>query len=95
LEIANGSLPHKDNKILAMYKIGTEGLGTLCKPSAWSDDFKNFLSCCLNFDPSKRLAAADLLEHQFIKKADTRKSMQKVLQTIFITNMLTQSGLGF
>lgn len=63
--------PLSDEKIL--YKVHIE-----CKqkkptyPSPISDEAVNFLNCCLEFDPNKRLSADQLLDHSFVKVAEDR-----------------------
>ena len=38
--------------------------------SHFSKEFKNFVACCLQKDPSKRPSAEKLLSHKFISKAE-------------------------
>jgi len=85
LELANRNPPNCDNKIRAMFNVGTHGIPhPLEEPYRWSDDFKDFISKCLEFDPKKRATAKELLEHSFIKQAsNTRKVMRQILSELF------------
>jgi len=38
----------------------------LKEPQNWSQEFQDFISCCLIKDPEKRSTAKQLLEHPFI-----------------------------
>jgi len=69
LEMAEGipplieEMPHK-----VYHRIVNEPPPTLTDPSLWTDEFKDFVSSCLQKEPEKRSAARELLEHPFIKK---------------------------
>ncbi len=96
LELANRNPPNKSNPIKAMFCTATEGIPQpLDKPSHWGNTFKDFLSQCLMLDPEKRATAAQLLGHEFLKKAEEQKNMEKVLSSIFLHNTLAVLGTGF
>ncbi|KAM7257226.1 hypothetical protein ACFE04_013682 [Oxalis oulophora] len=40
--------------------------GDMLLPEKASDEFRNFLQCCLEKDPSKRWSASELLSHPFV-----------------------------
>lgn len=52
----------------ALFLIPTSPTPTLSDPSKWSKDFIDFLSKVLVKEPEKRLTAAELLKHSFLRK---------------------------
>ena len=76
MELANGHPPHHKsslkvtlhiyielNRMKAMYSVGVEGIPQpLEKLKLWSDQFRDFLSLCLQSDPQKRASATQLLQ---------------------------------
>jgi serine/threonine protein kinase len=85
LELANGSPPYYKCPIKAMFTVATEGIKEpLNKSKVWSDSFHKFVLQCLEIDPIKRSSAEELLQHDFLKKYETIKGMQKILSEIFI-----------
>ena len=65
IEMANGNPPFYDNPTLGMFKAVTDNFDTvdtlLSDPSKWSNEFKRFITSCLQFDPEKRPTAEQLL----------------------------------
>jgi len=92
LEMANKSAPNEDSRMRAMYLTATKG-APLPNPQLWSGEFNHFLMDCLKMDPNERATAEQLLEHPFIRKADSRKSMEKIIAGVFIHNTLVLSGV--
>ncbi|KYQ90593.1 putative protein serine/threonine kinase [Tieghemostelium lacteum] len=92
LEMANQRPPMMESAVKAMFTVATEGATGFDHPELWSDVFKDFLSLCLKMEPSERATAVELLQHPFIKKADTRDNMENILKKIFLTNSLMNSG---
>ena len=45
----------------------------------YSKEFKNFVECCLKYDPTKRLNAIELLKHEFIVKFAKNENFIKKL----------------
>ena len=82
--------------VQAMFTVATEGLKKpLDRPDAWSEDFRKFLGACLQFDPRQRALPKELLVHSFIRKAENEAYMQKLFESVFLSNTLTSLGTGF
>lgn len=93
LEIANQRPPMIESAVKAMFTVGTEGVTEMfLEEKKWSNEFKDFLRLCLKVDPEERATAPDLLNHSFIKKADSRANMENILRRIFLSNSLLNSG---
>lgn len=54
------------NPLSAVFTIVSKPPPTVLDPSAWSDDFLDFMSLCLTKDPNKRPSATQLLAHPFL-----------------------------
>eukprot|EP01119_Soliformovum_irregulare_P021568 TRINITY_DN7209_c0_g1_i1.p1 TRINITY_DN7209_c0_g1~~TRINITY_DN7209_c0_g1_i1.p1 ORF type:complete len:399 (+),score=94.26 TRINITY_DN7209_c0_g1_i1:447-1643(+) len=93
-EMANGSRPEYGSRMKTMYMLATTGI-SLKNTEKWSDDFKDFFRISSLMDGNQRPQAADLLDHRFLKKAHGRKEMEGVVRSIFLTNVLTDTGLSF
>jgi serine/threonine protein kinase len=79
-----------------MFLTATEGIKyPLDGTAQWSKEIRDFLSLSLMMEPEKRATAAQLLAHDFIKKAEEHKNMEKVLSSIFLHNTLAVLGTGF
>lgn len=75
-----------------MYTAGTVGLSASINPT-WTPEFQSFLSNCLKVNPEERATAAELLEHPFLQKTDTRQTMETILTSIFLHRSLGNSGM--
>ena len=53
--------------------------------SKWSNDFNNFISCCLNIDRFKRPSAEQLLKHDFITNIEKKNLNRKLLILQFLS----------
>lgn len=73
-EMLFGEVPHaKENPMVAIFKIIKEEAPRL-EGHEFSDEFKDFIACCLEKDAEKRPFAKQLLSHPFILNAgDTSK----------------------
>ncbi|BGP65783.1 Protein kinase [Rhodotorula toruloides] len=70
IEMIENEPPYLDEEPLkALYLIATNGTPTLKKPEKLSKELKNFLAVCLCVDVKSRATADELLEHEFLKKA--------------------------
>lgn len=59
----DGEPPYADvPQLKALFLITTQGLPPLKDIDAWSDDFLDFLSLCMQQEPDGRASAADLLK---------------------------------
>lgn len=93
LEIANQRPPMIESAVKAMFTVGTEGVTEMfLEEKKWGNEFKDFLRLCLKVDPEERATATDLLNHSFLKKADSRANMENILRRIFLSNSLLNSG---
>ena len=51
----------------------------------WSNEFNDFISCCLNVDRFKRPSAEELLKHDFITNIDNKNLNRKLLILQFLS----------
>jgi len=95
LELANGTVPNSSSPIFAMWKAATSGIEEpFKKPQRWSDQFKDFITLCLNQNPSLRPSPQELLKHPFIKSSANQTLMKKVFNNIFMSKGFAD-GFGF
>jgi serine/threonine protein kinase len=81
IEMIENEPPYLDEEPLkALYLIATNGTPTLKKPDALSRELKSFLAVCLCVDVSSRATAAELLEHDFLKKACALSGLAPLLR---------------
>jgi serine/threonine protein kinase len=82
IEFAQRDPPHHDmSHVRVLFKIQKGEPPKLDFPSRWSKQFSDFLSLCLQKDPTKRPTAAELLEHPFINQAtDVRPVRELILE---------------
>ncbi|KAK4512287.1 uncharacterized protein ATC70_002984 [Mucor velutinosus] len=70
IEMIENEPPYLDEEPLkALYLIATNGTPSLKNPDKLSKELKSYLAVCLCVDVKSRATAAELLEHDFIKKA--------------------------
>jgi len=95
MEMADKKPPHRKSRVKAMFISGTEGLApyVIERQPHYSQEFSDFLLLCLNMDPSQRATTEQLLQHPFLTKAATLKTMEGVLREIFLTVAFENSGL--
>ncbi|KAK9823509.1 hypothetical protein WJX72_003256 [[Myrmecia] bisecta] len=80
IEMALGSPPHADlHPMRVLFLIPKEPSPSLDGP--FSRAFKDFVSCCLQKDPSLRPSCADLLQHEFIMSARPAPKLQELIAT--------------
>eukprot|EP01111_Echinosteliopsis_oligospora_P006500 TRINITY_DN2066_c0_g1_i1.p1 TRINITY_DN2066_c0_g1~~TRINITY_DN2066_c0_g1_i1.p1 ORF type:complete len:689 (-),score=219.18 TRINITY_DN2066_c0_g1_i1:456-2522(-) len=93
LEMANQKPPMIESAVKAMFTVGTDGVTQFfVEPERWSVTFKDFLNRCLRLDPAERSTAEELLNHPFIRMADSRTNMESLLRRIFLRESLMNSG---
>ncbi|KAF9643040.1 Pkinase-domain-containing protein [Thelephora ganbajun] len=81
IEMIENEPPYLDEEPLkALYLIATNGTPTLKKPEALSRELKSFLSVCLCVDVKSRATAAELLQHEFLKKACSPAGLAPLLR---------------
>ncbi|KAF2071340.1 hypothetical protein CYY_007338 [Polysphondylium violaceum] len=88
LELANGEPPNRKSSLNAMFTTATGGYIGLDRPERWTENFRQFLSLCLEFDPSKRHSADQLLKHPWLLSSENPETMKKILAQIFIANVM-------
>jgi len=89
LELANRTNKLRRNPVKTMFMVGSEGIKEPFEdPNKWSDNFHDFISKCLQIDPSKRPSCSELLKHPFLEIADNKKKMGKILSSIFLKNIV-------
>ncbi|RKP08864.1 kinase-like domain-containing protein [Thamnocephalis sphaerospora] len=70
IEMIEKEPPYLDEEPLkALYLIATNGTPTLKRPETLSRELKAFLAECLCVDVKSRATAAELLQHEFLRKA--------------------------
>eukprot|EP01091_Cochliopodium_minus_P004807 TRINITY_DN1469_c0_g1_i1.p1 TRINITY_DN1469_c0_g1~~TRINITY_DN1469_c0_g1_i1.p1 ORF type:complete len:528 (+),score=163.97 TRINITY_DN1469_c0_g1_i1:129-1712(+) len=92
MELCEGNPPNCSSSLKAMFLVGIGQSPKLEKMESWSETVIDFLDRCLEIDPEKRSTAAQLLQHPFCQKADTQKSMEQILQQIFLQTSLAMQG---
>jgi serine/threonine kinase 4 len=69
IEMAEGEPPYFHvHPMRVLFMIGTNPPPTLSRAELWSAEMKDFLSCCLVKDPSKRPSAKQLLKVRDLSK---------------------------
>ena len=61
-------------------QTGPDGAVQTTLPIVWTDNFKNFISACLQKLPQNRLNAKDLLKHVFITELSDRKALNELIR---------------
>ncbi|KAI9596356.1 kinase-like domain-containing protein [Syncephalis fuscata] len=81
IEMIEKEPPYLDEEPLkALYLIATNGTPALKKPEKLSAELKTFLAECLCVDVKSRATAAELVRHEFLKKACTPSGITPLLQ---------------
>ncbi|KAM9965792.1 hypothetical protein ACTFIR_005966 [Dictyostelium discoideum] len=91
LEMLLGKLPYHDSRLKAMVFVATNNfnLPLLLSTTTSSLEFRDFLTNCLQFDPSKRLTSSQLLQHPFLTKACLIKDFKEILPALYMSNTLS------
>lgn len=80
IEFAQRDPPHHDmSPVRVLLKIQKGEPPKLDFPSRWSKEFSDFLSLCLNKDPTKRPTASELINHPFITDATDVKPVRDLI----------------
>lgn len=75
IELCEQEPPHMDKQpVRALLYIAKSNSPTLKNSEKYSNEFKDFLQCCLEVDQNKRSTAAELLRHPFLKKSEETKA---------------------
>ena len=82
IELLEGKAPNRDNSLKAMFLVG---IGEAPEPSSkWSLECRKFVESMLTINQSDRPKPDELLEDPYLKKCCQIKTMQQMLQTIFL-----------
>lgn len=79
IEMADGQPPYAtEEPMRAAYLLANRPSPTVQDPSKWSPAFLDFISQCLQKDPTKRPSARELLRHDFFNDYDSRQSEEVI-----------------
>eukprot|EP00026_Physarum_polycephalum_P018380 Phypoly_transcript_19945.p1 GENE.Phypoly_transcript_19945~~Phypoly_transcript_19945.p1 ORF type:complete len:224 (+),score=19.05 Phypoly_transcript_19945:57-674(+) len=79
-EMMEGEPPYMEFPPLrAIFLICTKGIPKLKEPEKWSPELQDFLARCLNTDSEQRPEAAELLKHEWVKKACRRQEFRHII----------------
>ncbi|XP_075457096.1 serine/threonine-protein kinase 10 isoform X2 [Ascaphus truei] len=80
IEMAQIEPPHHElNPMRVLLKIAKSEPPTLCSPSKWSLEFRDFLKKALDKNPETRPSAAQLVEHPFVSKVSSNKALRDLV----------------
>ncbi|CAN6659493.1 serine/threonine-protein kinase Ste20p [Trichomonascus vanleenenianus] len=81
IEMIDGEPPYlNESPIRALYLIVTNGTPELKEKDSLSGVFRAFLDWALQVDVSKRATAQELLDHEFIQKADSVRTLAPLVK---------------
>eukprot|EP01088_Endostelium_zonatum_P005057 TRINITY_DN1648_c0_g1_i1.p1 TRINITY_DN1648_c0_g1~~TRINITY_DN1648_c0_g1_i1.p1 ORF type:complete len:179 (-),score=56.50 TRINITY_DN1648_c0_g1_i1:70-606(-) len=81
MEMAEGEPPYMEFPPLrALFLITTKGIPDLKEGGKWSAGMKDFVKQCLKKEVEDRVGAAELLRHDWLKKACTGAELKPVLE---------------
>ncbi|XP_067934485.1 serine/threonine-protein kinase 10-like isoform X1 [Watersipora subatra] len=80
IELAEMEPPnHEMHPMRVLMKIQKADPPKLLDQHVWSKKFHNFLEKCLQKEPDKRLTAAQLLEHEFVKDCTDKRPIRELI----------------
>jgi len=92
IEMSEGEPPYMDLPPLrALFFITTKGIPGLKFPEKWSSEFSDFMNQCLTVDFTIRPAAANLLEHPFMRKCCEKTEMANI---VIKTHKIREETMG-
>lgn len=78
IEMIDGEPPYlNETPLRALYLIASSGKPEVKEKHKISDELSSFLDRCLEVDVDKRASARELLDHPFIKKAESLLSLKQ------------------
>lgn len=81
IEMIEGDPPYmNESPIRALYLIVTNGTPELKDPESLTPCFREFLTWCLQVDVDKRASATQLLDHEFISRADSVRTLAPLVK---------------
>jgi len=82
VEMEEGQPPYmKETPMHAMYLISTRGKPDIQSWKRMSPEFQSFIKATLAYDPTKRLSANELLEHEFFSKPGSLTTLKQHIET--------------
>lgn len=88
IEMIEGEPPYlNESPIRALYLIITNGTPQLKDPESLSPAFDDFLKWSLKVDVDQRANATELLEHEFLKTADSVRSLAPLVKAARIAKL--------
>lgn len=77
VELAEGEPPYNDLQYTrALIEISTHGFPGFKKGSKYTKEFVDFVNACTNMDPNTRAKPEELLQHPFVKRAESLDRMK-------------------
>jgi len=92
LELYLREPPERDSSLKCMFTVGSKGLIDYI-PKEATEDGRDFLSKCLEFDQTKRSTASELMNHPWVKRKGLSKGIHDILYKIFLSTSLQGLGL--
>jgi len=84
VEMAEGSPPYMNIPPLqALYAIATNPSPGLQESEHWSEDFIDFVECCLNREAKSRPSSVTLLQHSWIQKCGNPTNIYALIQRVW------------
>jgi len=91
LELYTTRPPLYDSGIKCMLTVATEGLKQFI-PDRACDDAKSLLNKCFEMNPKDRPSSAELLEHPWLTVPGLSRGINKILESIFLSDTLNNIG---
>ena len=81
LEMAEGKAPYSEiHPMRAIFMIPSKPPPSFRQPDEWSPDFIDFVSLCLMKNPEHRATASELMQHEFIKNANSPEILIEIIK---------------
>jgi len=91
LELYLRNPPYIESSLKCMFYTATEGLKGLIPDSA-TEDARDFLEKCLEFDQTERATAEQLIEHPWITRDGLKDGISEILHKVFLSHNLKTMG---
>jgi len=97
MEMANGDPPNVHSSFHAMFIAASKGYPEpFIKREKWSNEFFEFMSHCLSFNPSERWTVKQLLQHQFVlKDIPPQSEMMEIFRNIINNTNSNEDDYNF
>lgn len=81
IEMLEGEPPYlNENPLRALYLIATNGTPKISDSEKTSSTFRDFLRTCLDVDADRRPDATQLLEHVFLKRTSSLRTLEPLIK---------------